>query len=53
LRVSARAYLAKILWLQGAADQAVRADEASIEEAQATGHEHSVCYALACAACTP
>jgi tetratricopeptide (TPR) repeat protein len=51
MRVSARAYLAKILWLQGAADQAVRAAEASIDEAQATGHEHSICYALACAAC--
>ena len=51
MRVSARAYLAKILWLQGEADQAVRAAEASIEEAQLTGHEYSVCYALACAAC--
>jgi hypothetical protein len=51
LRVSARVFLARVLWLQGFADQAVRTAETSIEEAQATGHAMSLCYALALAAC--
>jgi predicted ATPase len=49
--VSARAVLARVLWLQGFSDRAVRAAETSIEEAQATGHALSLCYALALAAC--
>jgi len=51
LRVSAGAYLARVLWLQGFADQAVRTAEMSIAEAQATGHALSLCWALALAAC--
>ena len=51
LRISARVYLARILWLQGFPEQAVRAAEASVEDAQATGHVLSLCYALALAAC--
>jgi tetratricopeptide (TPR) repeat protein len=51
LRVSVHAFLARVLWLQGLADQAVRTAEISIEEAQATGHATSLCYALALAAC--
>jgi predicted ATPase/DNA-binding winged helix-turn-helix (wHTH) protein len=51
LRVSARMYLARVLWLQGLSDQAVRAAKKSVEEAQATGHALSVCTALALAAC--
>ncbi len=51
LRVSVRGFLARVLWLQGFADQAVRTAEMSIEEAQATGHAMSLCYALALAAC--
>jgi len=50
-QVSARAFLARVLWLQGFPDQAVRTAEMSIEEAQATGHALSLCYALALAAC--
>jgi hypothetical protein len=50
-RLSARIYLARVLWLQGFSDQAVRVAEMSIEEAQATGHALSLCYALALAAC--
>ena len=50
-QVSARAFLARVLWLQGFSDQAVRTAEMSIEEAQATGHALSLCYALALAAC--
>jgi predicted ATPase/DNA-binding winged helix-turn-helix (wHTH) protein len=51
LRVSARVYLARVLWLQGFSEQAVRTAEMSIEEAQATGHALSLCTALALAAC--
>ena len=51
LCVSARMYLARVLWLQGFSEQAVRAAEMSIEEAQATGHALSLCTALALAAC--
>jgi tetratricopeptide (TPR) repeat protein len=51
LRVSARVYLARVLWLQGFADQAVRTTEMSIGEAEATGHAFSLCTALALAAC--
>lgn len=51
LRVTTRVFLARVLWMQGFSDQAVRAAEMSIEEAQATGHALSLCYALALAAC--
>jgi predicted ATPase len=51
VQVSARTFLARVLWWQGFADQAVRAAEMSIEEAQATGHALSLCYTLALAAC--
>jgi tetratricopeptide (TPR) repeat protein len=51
LRLSARVYIARALWLQGFSDQAIRAAEASVEEALATNHALSVCYALALAAC--
>jgi predicted ATPase/DNA-binding winged helix-turn-helix (wHTH) protein len=49
--VSARVILARVLWMQGFPDQAVRTAEMSIEEAKATGHAVSLCYALASAAC--
>jgi predicted ATPase len=51
LRISTRVYLARVLWVQGFSEQAVRAAEMSIAEAQATGHTLSLCYALALAAC--
>jgi predicted ATPase len=51
VQVSARTFLARVLWWQGLADQAVRAAEMSIGEAQATGHALSLCYTLALAAC--
>jgi hypothetical protein len=51
LRVSVRAILARVLWLQGFPDQAVRTAEMSVEEAQATGHALTLCWALALAAC--
>jgi predicted ATPase/DNA-binding winged helix-turn-helix (wHTH) protein len=51
VQVSARTFLARVLWWQGLADQAVRAAETSVAEAQATGHALSLCYTLALAAC--
>jgi predicted ATPase/DNA-binding winged helix-turn-helix (wHTH) protein len=49
--LSARIFLARVLWLQGFFDQAVRAADMSVAEAQATGHVVSLCHALAVAAC--
>jgi predicted ATPase/DNA-binding winged helix-turn-helix (wHTH) protein len=51
LRAAAHVFLARVLWLQGFSDQAVRTAEMSIGEAQATGHAITLCYALALAAC--
>ena len=51
LRISARVYLARVQWLQGFSEQAVRAAEMSVEDAKATGHSLSLCYVLALAAC--
>ncbi len=51
LSVSARAYFARVLWLQGFSEQAAHAAEASVAEAQASGHPVSLCLALAMAAC--
>jgi predicted ATPase len=50
-RTAARALLARILWLQGFPDQAMRAAESSIRDARAANHVTSLCYALAHAAC--
>ena len=51
LRVSARAFLAWTLWLQGFPDQAIRAAKSSIEDARTINHAISLCYVLAQAAC--
>jgi hypothetical protein len=51
VQMSTLAFLARVLWLQGFLDQAVRTAEMSIEKAQATGNALSQCYALALAAC--
>jgi predicted ATPase len=51
LRVTARVFLARILWLQGFPDQAMRTAHSSIEDARTTNHAISLCYALALAAC--
>ena len=48
---AARAYLARILWLQGFPDQAMRIAESSVAEARATNHAISLGLALALAAC--
>lgn len=49
--VRARAYLARILWQQGFPDQAMRAVERCVAEAQATGHPVALTDALVMAAC--
>jgi predicted ATPase len=49
--VMTRVFLARILWLQGFPDQAMRAAEASIEDARAGNHAMSLCYALFLGAC--
>jgi predicted ATPase len=46
-----RAFYARVLWLRGHADEAVRTAEMSVAEAQAIGHVMTLCYALALAAC--
>jgi predicted ATPase len=51
LLVAARVVLARILWLQGFPDQAMRAAASSIEDAQAADHAVSLCYALGLGAC--
>ena len=51
LGVSARIFLARVLWLLGFSDQAWRVAEESIAEARATSNATSICLALAVAAC--
>jgi predicted ATPase len=50
-RVTARATLARILWLQGLPEQAMRSAQSSVEEAQASEHVLSLCNALVQSAC--
>jgi hypothetical protein len=50
-QVVARVILARILWLQGFPDQAMRTAESSVDDARAANHALSVCYALATGAC--
>jgi predicted ATPase/DNA-binding winged helix-turn-helix (wHTH) protein len=50
-RLLVRVFLARVLWLQGFADQAVRMAEESLLEAEATGHAVSQCFVLAIASC--
>jgi hypothetical protein len=49
--VTARAFFARILWLQGFPDQAMREAESSVADGRATNHAISLCLALAVAAC--
>jgi predicted ATPase/DNA-binding winged helix-turn-helix (wHTH) protein len=50
-RVTARITLARVLWLQGFADEAMRTVESNIEDALSINHTLSLCNALAQAAC--
>ena len=51
LCVSARVYLARVLWLQGFSEQAAHAAETEHGGGARTGHAVSLCLALALAAC--
>lgn len=51
LRVSAHYFQARILWLQGFADQALRLVEHNVEEGAATGHALTLCSVLGQGAC--
>src|SRR5260370_6635489 len=51
MRVMARVFLARTLWLQGLADQAVSAVQRSVEDARMANHANSVGYALGFGAC--
>ena len=48
-RVQARVMLARVLWLQGLVDQAQDQAQISFEEARATEHKPSLCFALGAA----
>jgi predicted ATPase/DNA-binding winged helix-turn-helix (wHTH) protein len=50
-QVTARVYLARILWLQGFPDQAVRTVDSGIEDARVANHANTLCGCLAHAAC--
>jgi tetratricopeptide (TPR) repeat protein len=49
--VTVQALLARILWLQGFSDQAIRAARLAVDRALAIGHALSLCHALAQALC--
>jgi predicted ATPase/DNA-binding winged helix-turn-helix (wHTH) protein len=51
LHVTSRVHLARILWLQGFPDRAIREAERSIEDARTAKHAISLSYSLARAAC--
>jgi predicted ATPase/DNA-binding winged helix-turn-helix (wHTH) protein len=51
LKLAARCYLPRILWLQGFPDQAMRAAERAFRDASAAGHTLSLSLALVHAAC--
>lgn len=50
-RVLAQATLARVSWMQGFIERALREAASSVAEAEASGHLLSQCYALAEAAC--
>jgi len=51
-RVTGLVFLARILWLQGFPDQAMRISQGILEDARAIDHTVSLCYALSAAACS-
>jgi len=50
-RVSALTCLARVLWLEGFPDRALRAAQASVDEARTVDHVNSLCIALCFGAC--
>jgi hypothetical protein len=51
-RVTGRVFLARILWIQGSPDQAMRISRAILEDTRAIDHTVSLCYAQCVAACS-
>jgi predicted ATPase/DNA-binding winged helix-turn-helix (wHTH) protein len=51
-RVTGRVFLARILWLQGFSDQAMRISQGILEDTRAIDHTVPLCYALCVAACS-
>src|ERR1700738_224532 len=51
-RVAGQVFLARILWLQGFPDQAMRISQGILDDARAIDHTVSLCYALSAAACS-
>lgn len=49
--IASRAFLGKVLWLQGLPTTAMRAVDRSVVDAQSIGHSLSLCYALGQGAC--
>ena len=49
--VASTAYLARVLWIMGLPDQALRTAESSVTEARTLGHTNSLCYVLGSGAC--
>ena len=52
-RVATRMILARILWLQGFPDEALRTAQENVEDARAIDHALSLCYALEAACLVP
>ena len=50
-RIAAQIVLARMFWLQGFPDQAVRIAQSTVNDARALDHSLTLCYALAAAAC--
>jgi predicted ATPase len=50
-RVAARTFLARILWLQGSPDQAMRTAASAVDDARATNHAISMFFALSHGVC--
>jgi predicted ATPase/DNA-binding winged helix-turn-helix (wHTH) protein len=50
-QTAARTFLSRILWLQGHPEQAMQTAARTVEQAKATDHARSLCYALGLAAC--
>jgi len=50
-RLGARAFLARILWVQGFPDQAIQVVKSLVEQARTAGHANSLCHSLAIAGC--
>ena len=50
-QVEGRVFLTDVLWRQGFPDQAIRMAKKNLAEAQAIGHLHSQCLALALGSC--